>query len=120
MAILLLSEDDVRQLLTMDVCLAAVEEALRKQALEEAVNIPRSRCQTDHVMLHVMSAAAKSLGIIGYKTYSTARKGASFHIGLYDGKSGGLLALIQADHLGQVRTGAASGVATQYMARHES
>src|SRR5262245_2363891 len=120
MSVLLLNEDHVRQLLTMEDALEAVEQALRKMALDEAFNIPRSRAQTDHAMLHVMSAAAKSLGIMGYKAYSTTRKGAHFHVGLYDGKSGALLALIQADYLGQMRTGAASGVATQYMARHDA
>src|SRR6202163_5022683 len=117
MSVLLLTEDDVRRLLTMDMALEAVEQVLRKQALEEAQNIPRARSQTDHAMLHIMSGAAKTLGIMGYKAYSTSRKGAHFHVGLYDGKSGTLLAQLQADYLGQVRTGASSGVATQYMAR---
>jgi ornithine cyclodeaminase/alanine dehydrogenase-like protein (mu-crystallin family) len=120
MAFLLLTEDDVRQVLTMDMALQAVEEGLRKLALDEAVNIPRCRAQTDHAMLHVLSAAAKSLGYMGYKAYSTSRKGAQFHVSLFDGKTGSLLAILQADYLGQMRTGAASGVATQYMARHEA
>jgi alanine dehydrogenase len=120
MSILLLAEDDVRRLLTMDMALEAVEQVLRKQALEEAQNIPRARCQTDHAMLHILSGAAKTLGIMGYKAYATTRKGGHFHVGLYDGKTGALLALIQADYLGQMRTGAASGVATQYMARHDA
>ncbi len=120
MAVLLLNEDEVRQLLTMDMALEAVEQALRKMALDEAVNIPRARSQTDHAMLHVLSGAAKALGCMGYKAYSTTRKGSHFHVGLYDGKSGTLLALIQADFLGQMRTGAASGVATQYMARPDA
>lgn len=120
MPVLLLNEEDVRQLATMEMALEAVTEGLRKQALEEAHNIPRARCQTDHVMLHTMSAAAKTLGVLGFKTYSTSKKGAQFLVGLYDGKSGNLEALIQADYLGQLRTGAASGVATQYMSRPDS
>jgi len=117
---LLLTEDDVRRLLTMEMAMEAVEEVLRKMALDEAVHVSRARCQTDHCMLHIMAGAAKTLGIMGYKVYSTSRKGTHFHVGLYDGKIGGLLAQIQADYLGQVRTGAASGVATQYMARPEA
>jgi ornithine cyclodeaminase/alanine dehydrogenase-like protein (mu-crystallin family) len=120
MPVLLLSEDDVRQLLSVEMALQAVEEGLRKLALDEAVNIPRARAQTDHAMLHVLGGAAKTLGVMGYKAYSTSRKGAHFHVALYDGKTGALLALIQADYLGQVRTGAASGVATQYMARPDA
>src|SRR6476659_9178453 len=117
MPVRLLTEDDVKRLLTMEDALEAVEAGLRKLALDEASLVPRGRVQTDHMMLHVMSAAAKSLGGAGYKAYSTSRKGTHFHVGLYDGKTGALTALIQADYLGQVRTGAASGVATKYMAR---
>jgi ornithine cyclodeaminase/alanine dehydrogenase-like protein (mu-crystallin family) len=117
MPVLLLNEDDVLQLLTMEMALEAVELALRKQALEEAQNIPRTRCQTDHAMMHLLAGSIKGFGALGYKAYCTSKKGANFHVGLFDGKSGELKALIQADYLGQVRTGAASGVATQYMAR---
>src|SRR3984957_18858778 len=108
MSVLLLTEEDVRHLLNMEMALEAVEQGLRKLALDEAVNIPRVRAQTDHAMLHTMSAAAKTLGYMGYKCYSTSRKGSSFHLSLFDGKSGALLAIMQADYLGQVRTGAAS------------
>ena len=120
MAILLLNEIDVRHLLTMDMALDAVADVLRRHALEEAQNVPRARTQTDHVMLHVMSASAKTMGYLGYKAYATSKKGTQFHVGLFDGKTGHLVALIQADYLGQVRTGAASGVATQYMARPDA
>jgi ornithine cyclodeaminase/alanine dehydrogenase len=72
-------------------------------------------------MLHTMSAAAKTLGVMGAKVYATSRRGgARFLVPLFDGKTGALLALIQADYLGQVRTGAASGVATKYMARPDA
>jgi alanine dehydrogenase len=121
MPVLLLSEDDVRSVLTMEMALEAVEQGLRKLALDEAQNIPRARSQTDHGMLHTMSASAKTLGVMGSKVYSTSRKGpAQFLLSLFDGKTGALLCLMQADYLGQVRTGAASGVATQYMARPDA
>ena len=117
MPALLLDEDDVRRLLTMEMALEAVEIGLRKMGLDEAQNIPRSRAQTDHAMLHTLSAAAKTLGVMGAKVYATSRKApAQFHLLLYDGKTGSLLCVMQADYLGQVRTGAASGVATKYMA----
>ncbi len=120
MSILLLTEHEVKGLLTMEMALEAVEAGLRKIGLDEAQNIPRSRCQTDHAMLHMMSAAAKTLGVMGYKAYTTSKKGGHFHVGLCDGKSGELTALVQADWLGQVRTGAASGVATKVLARPEA
>jgi alanine dehydrogenase len=120
MPVLFLTEDDVRQALTMEMALEAVESGLRKLSLEEAVNIPRSRCQTDHAMLHVMSAAGKTLGALGLKAYVTTKRGAKFHFHLFDGKTGEHLAWMQADYLGQMRTGAASGVATKYMARADA
>jgi ornithine cyclodeaminase/alanine dehydrogenase-like protein (mu-crystallin family) len=121
MSVLLLTEDDVRRLLTMDMALEAVELGLRKVALDEAQNVPRARSQTDHGMLHTMSASAKTLGVMGSKVYATSRKGpAQFHVSLFDGKTGALLSLMQADYLGQVRTGAASGVATRFMARPDA
>jgi ornithine cyclodeaminase/alanine dehydrogenase-like protein (mu-crystallin family) len=104
----------------MDDAIAAVETGLRKLALDEAENIPRSRCRTDHVMLHVMSAAAKGFGFMAYKAYTTSREGARFHVALFDGRSGALVALMQADYLGQMRTGAASGVATKHLARPDA
>lgn len=119
MPVLHLTEDDVRGLLTTEEAVEAVEAALRKMALDEAFNVPRARCQTDHVMLHVLPAAAKTLGVIGFKAYVTSRAGARFHVTIYDGKTGEMLALMQADYLGQVRTGAASAVATKHLARKD-
>jgi len=120
MPVLYLNEDDVRQVLTMDVALPAVEAAFRKLALDEAVNVPRSRCQTDAAMLHVLPAAAKTLGGLGLKSYTTGHFAAKFHVFLFDPHVGGLTAIIEADYLGQVRTGAASGVATKKLARADA
>src|SRR5262245_31740055 len=104
MPILILNEADVRQLLTMDTALEAVEEGLRTLALNEAQNVLRARTQTDNAMLHIMSASAKLFGAMGYKAYTTSKSGARFHVGLFDGKTGALTAILQADYLGQVRT----------------
>lgn len=120
MPVLHLTEAEVRGLLSMETAIEAVESALRKMALEEAFNVPRSRCQTDHAMLHVLPAAAKTLGVIGYKAYVTTRAGTRFDVTIYDGKTGEMLAVIQADYLGQMRTGAASAVATKHLARKDS
>lgn len=120
MPVLFLTEDEVRQVLTMELALEGVEAGLRKMALEETVNNPRTRAQTDHAMLHVLSAAAKTLGVLGFKAYSTSKKGTQFHVTLYDGKTGEMSALMQADYMGQMRTGAASAVATKHLARKDA
>ncbi len=120
MAVLLLRENDVRQLLTMDIALDAVEGGFKQLALDEAENVPRRRCRTDHVMLHMMSAAMMGIGFLGYKAYTVSRQGARFHVSLFDGRTGEWVALIEADYLGQMRTGAASGVATKYLANPQA
>lgn len=120
MPVLHLTETDVRDLLTMEMAADAVEAGLRKMALEEAFPVPRSRCQTDHAMLHVLPAACKTMGVIGFKAYVTTKARQTFHVTVYDGKTGEMLALIQADWLGQVRTGAASAVATKHLARPDA
>lgn len=120
MSVLYLTESEVRSLLTMDLALEAVEAAFRKISLDEAVNVSRSRCQTDHVMLHVLPAAAKTLNAIGLKAYTTGKFPAQFQVILFDPKLGSLCAIIEADHLGAMRTGAASGVATKKLARKDA
>jgi len=115
-----LSEADVRAVLTMDVAIAAVEASFRKVALDEATAVPRQRCQTDHVMLHVLPASAKTLNALGFKAYTTGRFATQFHVYLFDPLRGALSAIISADYLGQVRTGAASAVATRLLARPEA
>jgi alanine dehydrogenase len=120
MSILYLTEAEVARVLTMELALDTTAAAFRKLALEEATNVPRARCQTDHVTLHVLPAAAKTLGAIGFKAYTASKTGAQFHVTLFDPKHGGITALIEADVLGQFRTGAASGVATKKLARADA
>ena len=120
MPILYLTEAEVARVLTMDLALETTAAAFRKLALDEAVNNTRQRCQTDHVMLHVLPAAAKTLGAIGFKAYTTSKHGAHFHVMLFDPKQGGISAIVEADLLGQFRTGAASGVATKKLARADA
>jgi alanine dehydrogenase len=115
-----LREDDVRELLDMETSVEVVEAAFRGLADDQATNIPRSRVRAQGITLHVMSAAAEYLGYVGWKAYTTTRSQARFHVGLYAADSGELLALIEAAFLGQLRTGAASGVATEYMARPDA
>jgi alanine dehydrogenase len=117
MPVLFLTEAEVASVLTMDLALDAVGAAFRKLALDEAMNVPRQRCQTDLAMLHVLPAAAKTLGVLGFKAYTTTKAGAKFHVTLYDGKTGAMTAVVEADLIGQFRTGAASGVATKKLAR---
>jgi alanine dehydrogenase len=117
---LLLREHHVTELLDMETAIAAVEDGLRHQAEGKATVRPRYRVATPVSQLHVMSAGDRELGVFGLKTYTVSRKGARFLVLLYESETGDLLAMIEADRLGQMRTGAASGVATKYMSRESS
>src|SRR5262249_13480246 len=114
---LLLREKDVTELLDIETAIAAVEEVLRDQAEGQATNRPRYRVAVPTSQLHVMAAGDRRLGVYGLKTYTASRKGARFLVLLFESETGNLLAMIEADRLGQMRTGAASGVATKHMAR---
>ena len=116
MAAIYLSEAEVEQLLDMPAALDAVEEAFRRLATGEAVNVPRHRAVSQGLVLHTMSAAAPYLGLAGWKSYTTTKAGARFMLGLYDHATGGLVAMIEADYLGRLRTGAATGVAAEWLA----
>jgi ornithine cyclodeaminase/alanine dehydrogenase len=117
---LYLTEQDVTNLLTMQDALDAVELAFKAQATGDATNEPRRRVRANNAILMTMSGALASLQVFGLKAYSVARGKARFHVSLYDTTTGALLAFIEADKLGQMRTGAASGVATKYLAREDA
>jgi ornithine cyclodeaminase/alanine dehydrogenase-like protein (mu-crystallin family) len=67
-----------------------------------------------------MAAADGVSGYMGLKIYTSSSKGLRFLVTLFSVESGDLVALIEADFLGQMRTGAASGVATRYLARENA
>lgn len=119
---LYLTERDVEDLLTMDMCLLAVEEAFRSLARGDGSDAPRRRLRGAHAVLADMAAAVQlpSGSFLGAKVYGASRQGARFVVLLFDGQTGALLAVIEADRLGQMRTGAASGLATRSLARPDA
>ncbi len=118
---LLLNEGEVRSLLTMPLALEAVEEVFRRLAAGEALLQVRRRLQLpENAFLHYMAGADMVSGYMGMKIYTSVRGALRFLVPLYRAKTGALLALIEADYLGQMRTGAASGVATKFMARADA
>ena len=117
--VLFLTEGEVRGLLDMQDAMQAVEEALREQGRGEATNQPRQRVSLDGVTLHVLPAAVPGAGSMGLKAYITRPGGGRFWVMLL-GVDGAMRAIIEADLLGQVRTGAATGVATQHLSRPDS
>jgi ornithine cyclodeaminase len=114
---LFISESEVAQLLDMGEALAAVEAAHAAHGVGEAIDVPRQRTRLPQAALHILQGALPGLGLFGYKAYTTSRSANRFLVHLFDAGSGALLAVIEADHLGMVRTGAAAGVAAKWLAR---
>jgi len=113
-----INEAEVRELLTMPMAIAAVEDISRKQAAATVLVHPRRRFELpDRGFFHYMAALDTADGYVGMKQYTYVKGKLLFVVTLYSTATGELLALIEADYMGQVRTGAASGVATKYLAK---
>ncbi|MBI4200863.1 MAG: ornithine cyclodeaminase family protein [Chloroflexi bacterium] len=122
---LLLKEDDVSKLLTMDMALAALEETFRERGKGNAMVRQRTRLAMPGGTQNLMGGwVGGSINAYGLKVYGGPRSAPAPPTGmlvlLYDGSSGRLLSIIEANQLGRMRTGAASGVATKYMARRDA
>jgi alanine dehydrogenase len=116
-----LSEAEVRALLTMPMAVDAVEEISRRHANGHVVVHPRRRFELPGGRyFHYMAAADYEAGYLAMKQYTFVRGSFRFLVPLYEIATGELLALIEADYMGQLRTGAASGVATKYLARRDA
>ena len=117
---LILTEKEVESLLDMPSALDAVERVMRDQAEGRATNRARRRVALPQSGLNYMAAGDPENGALGLKAYTVARGGARFYTMLFDPEGGELLSIMQSDRLGQMRTGAASGVATKHLAREDA
>ena len=115
---LFLNEQEVVELLPMDECIDALDRAFGHAGAGQVDNKARSRIRMPGGFFHFMAAADGGQGVFGYKAYPSfpGPGGSKMIVMLYDYQSGELLACIEAGRLGQIRTGAASGLATRYMA----
>ena len=116
---LFLNEREVADLLPMDECIDVLDEAFSHAGAGETEIKPRSRMRMPGGFFHFMAAADAGHNVFGYKAYPSfgGPGGAKMIVMLYDYESGALLACIEAGRMGQIRTGAASGLATRYMAK---
>jgi alanine dehydrogenase len=114
---LYLTEDDIAALLTPADAVEAVEACFRRIAAGAVENAPRRRLRLDEGRLADMAASDLELGYAGAKVYAGFGEGAAFVVALFDATRPELVAVIEADHLGRLRTGAASGVAARHLGR---
>lgn len=116
---LFLNEDDVNSLLSVTDAIGVLEGPIREQGQKLAFNKPRSIVKSGTSSVSVLQAVVPSLGRMGFKTYTVGPEGARFWLMLF-ADSGELLSLIEADNVGRIRTGGATGIATKYMSRADS
>lgn len=114
---LYLTEEDVARLLHPADAVAAIEACFQRMARGAVTNRPRYRLPLDHGALAVMAATDLELGFAGAKVYSGFRTGARFAVLLFRTDLPELVAVVDADTLGRLRTGAASAVAAKHLAR---
>jgi ornithine cyclodeaminase/alanine dehydrogenase-like protein (mu-crystallin family) len=114
---LYLTEANVDSLLTPADALEAVEGSFRRLAAGQVENRPRERLRLEDGVFAVMPAVDRELRLAGVKTYAWLPNGTPFVVVLFDTESAELAGIVEADRLGQLRTGAASGVAAKYLAR---
>ncbi len=114
---LYLTESEVSSLLEPADAVEVIEECFRRIARGAVENAPRRRLRIEDGSLADMAASDRELGVAGGKLYTASPAGASFVVCLFDAEKSQLAAVIEADQLGRLRTGAASGVAARHLAR---
>ena len=114
---LFLKDEEVRQCVSMDDMIDAIETMQRHYGNGEAYNLARRKIIASGGMLSVMGGGLHYQGMLGVKTYTVVKGVYSFQVSLYDAETGKLLCYTQANRLGQLRTGATSGVAVRHLAK---
>src|SRR5262249_23476746 len=115
-----LSESDVRQLLSPAAAVDAVEACFRRMATGAVQIAPRRRLELEEGRLADMAASGLELGYAGAEGYAGFAGGAAVVVALFSTERPELVAVIEADWLGRLRTGAASAVAAKHLARDDA
>jgi len=115
-----LTEEDVCRLVSVKDAIAALEDLFATWSDPATVNLPRRRARAGTADLNLMGAAWGAKGVFGLKAYHISATAGSSHVLLYAANDSRLLAMIESDHLGRMRTGAASGLATRLLAKPDA
>lgn len=117
---LYLTEADVARLADIRDAVDALEEAFRAWRDPGTVNMPRQRAPLPGGFFNLMGSTYARKGVYGLKAYGGGPGGANFYISLFGIEDRKLLAEFEATLLSQLRTGAASGLATRLMANPDA
>ena len=124
---LFLNQNDVMKVLDMAQCMEVVEEAFTELASGTAVLPPRINLFTEEGLGLYMPAYLKEMGALACKVVTSYVNNPVKHklptimgkVLLQDPETGDVICIMDGGYLTAVRTGAASGVATRYLAREE-
>ena len=117
---LFLRDEEVNQSVTMEDMLEAIEEMQRRFGQGEVTNLARRKIIAPGGMLSVMGGGLFYDGILGVKTYTVVQGKYSFQVSVYNANTGELMCYTQANRLGQLRTGATTGVAVKHLSKSDA
>ncbi|MCC7347412.1 MAG: ornithine cyclodeaminase family protein, partial [Variibacter sp.] len=117
---LFLTEADVAALADIRDAIASLEEAFAAWRDPGTANMPRQRAPLPGGVFNLMGSAYERKGVYGLKAYGGGPNGANFYVSLLAMEDRKLLAVFEANLLSQLRTGAASGLATKLLATPDS
>ena len=117
---LFLRDDEVNQAVSMDEMLDAIEEMQRHFGQGEVMNLARRKIIGPGGMLSVMGGGLFYNNILGVKTYTVVKGKYSFQVSIYDADTGELMCYTQANRLGQLRTGATTGIAVKHLSKPDA
>ena len=117
---LFLRDEDVDRCVSMVQMVEAIETMQRRFGQGEAYNLARRKIIAEGGLLSVMGGGLFYDRVLGVKTYTAVKGKYSFQVSLYDADTGELLCYTQANRLGQLRTGATTGVAVKYLSNSDS
>ncbi len=109
---LIISEQVTRNLVDMPRALTLVEQVYRDYAAGKVHRLPRYRLKGNQRRLNIMAGWHARWDLFCMRFYT----GKTTAISLHSGRTGQLLALLNASYLAPLRTGATSGVAAKYLA----
>ena len=117
---LFLRDEEVNQAVSMAEMLDAIEEMQRRFGGGEVMNLARRKIIAPGGMLSVMGGGLFYDNILGVKTYTVVQGKYSFQVSIYDAGTGALLCYTQANRLGQLRTGATTGIAVKHLSKSDA
>lgn len=113
-------ESDVERLMNVSDAIGLLRQAFTSWPQAGTINLPRQRARLASGTFHLMGASYEASGVYGLKAYFGGKSGAHYHTLLYAAENGRLLAIIESNMLGQLRTGAASGLASDLLANADA